>query len=574
MSRRAKVILDAVAISALYPCRYRGERTGDTVPSRMADEASPLDVYSCIPHGRCTLGRANGLWSCQHCAERDAHPTTGAPDILPGVPDPLPEPVRSPSPPGWYSRPEVMDRHAIALAALVEARIGPTPEGEGDGIVLCGGGRYWPMLCVALRMIRRVTNLPIRVYHRGEAEPVRPGNVSDLSAVSYHDLTKLGPYRRLVSWEAKTCALIDAPFERTLFLDADAYPVSDIRPLFDLCDRSTPFVFWENEPFAQIQCNLKALGLAGREVPCIQGGQFVVSAPYFWRTLIVAHWLNQHSDYYYHYGYGDQDMWRIALNVTQGEYLNLGKGIFDYKAWVGCLSSTPVIVHRVCAKWWGAANDPKHAHLPGEEEAWAARDGLQTAPSAARKTFGHILAGKGDWGPPGASGPGSTLAASREYVAFVQGWAAGANILRAVDLGCGDGVVLRSIGPLVKCAVDCHSDTIKRLKSEDTSREYLCLDLDTDRERLPTAPLALLKDVLLHWPLTLVVDWLVWAVKSGKWQTLLICQDEEGANVNSEITLGGWRPLKLDEPPFGALPARRLFTYGRKTIWSLPCGRF
>ena len=104
----------------------------------------------------------------------------------------------------------------------------PTPDVSREaGIVYVGGGRFWPMLRVGLRMARRVTPLPIRVYHReppggcAGRRSCRPGR-RDL-----HRPDDPAPLRMGGGWQCKSVAIADAPFRRVLYLDADAYLVSD-----------------------------------------------------------------------------------------------------------------------------------------------------------------------------------------------------------------------------------------------------------------------------------------------------------------------------------------------------------
>ena len=105
--------------------------------------------------------------------------------------------------------------------------------------------------------------------------------------------------------------------------------------------------------------NWRALGLAPKPPPpAIQGGQLLIYRVAGWRrSLYHGAALNQHADYYYHYGYGDQDMWRIALVMT-GQRFELPR---PGRLRASCVrvpaGDEPLVVHRVQSKWWGKPTD-------------------------------------------------------------------------------------------------------------------------------------------------------------------------------------------------------------------------
>ena len=148
--------------------------------------------------------------------------------------------------------------------------------------------------------------------------------------MTFHDLTKLRPVRTSGGWQSKTIALLDVPWRRVLFLDADAYLVADPANLLEQVSPARPFAFWEDLPSHDNAPRWAMAGLTGHNgIPSVQGGQLVIDRLAFWRTMVLAHWMNQHSDYWYVAGYGDQDQWRFALAASRQPFLSLGRADWE-----------------------------------------------------------------------------------------------------------------------------------------------------------------------------------------------------------------------------------------------------
>ena len=516
------------------------------------------------------------LWAEPEPEEARGWPASPSPEIVPGLPDPIPEPAFQPVPPRWPHDPAVVKRHREALFRLAQAELPPPGRREGAGVLLVGGGRYWPGIVVAIRMLRETgSRLPVQVWHRGKDEPVRPQDLAGADGVTYHDLTALTPAPRILGgWEAKTIALLACGWERVFFLDADAYCVTDPEPVLDRLSPAEPFLFWDDFPGEGV--NWPIWGLTGSAVPAIQGGQFAVHLRHFWREVVLAHWLNQHSDFSYAHYYGDQDSWRVALTVTGGAYGRLGPAHWDEVAFVCGAADRPLVVHRCRSKMLypedvltgDSESNRRLDRLPGEAQAWSHWEALLSS-RPAPEVFDRVYA-SGLWGPGRTSGAGSSPEQARPYLDIVNGLVKVSGWRRVIDLGCGDGFVTHRLEAPQVVGVDCYPPHIERMREQTPEREWLTLDLDRDRHRLPDGDVALLKDVLHHWPNRLVRDWLMWARSCGKWRWLVCTQDHRQETDGQDSPLGGYRGLDPAMQPLRDLGLLPLCRYLNKSVLLLP----
>lgn len=310
------------------------------------------------------------------------------PLIAPGVRDLTPcVPCQATHDKDWANLPATIDEFRNILTKMVDERnyeFPSVPDMVGDGIVVVGGGKFWAGIVVSIRMLRESgCTLPVEVWYRGDLEPINESDVSDCGDVRFVDTyahaARHGGARILGGWESKIWAIANTTFRRILFLDADAYCLTDPTAMIESLTGAEPFQFWRDRPTQEKRLNWKTVWPKSSEsVPPVQGGHLLIDRLRCWKLICLTHWMNQHSDFYYQHMYGDQDTWRVALEAIG--YASLWKCRTQVEYVGGCFVVTsegqPVIVHRVNSKlfteqwregnsktWDGTVN----AEVPGDE---------------------------------------------------------------------------------------------------------------------------------------------------------------------------------------------------------------
>ena len=186
--------------------------------------------------------------------------------------------------------------------------------------------------------------------------------------------------------------------------------------------------------------------------------------------------------------------------------------------------------------------DAELATTPSDER-------LANADSVARirEKFSEIYQ-KNEW--DFGSGPGSAPINNSGYMEFVQSFIQNQNIKSVVDFGCGDWQFSRFINWYGASYVGF--DLVPGV-IESNRKNFACPGISFEvfnaLDELPAADLLLCKDVFQHLPNDIVREYLV-AFKQ-KFKFLLITNDDQPHNLlNSDTESGGWRPIRLDFPPF------------------------
>ncbi len=174
-----------------------------------------------------------------------------------------------------------------------------------------------------------------------------------------------------------------------------------------------------------------------------------------------------------------------------------------------------------------------------------------------RDAFERIYEGKA-WGQ--GSGPGSSPANTIEYRAFISRFIEANSVRSVTDLGCGDWQFSRFLdwSGVEYLGLDVVPEIVERNRSY-FGRPNLRFEVFASLEALPGGDLLLSKEVLQHLPNSMIAEYLS-AIRQ-KYRFALLTNSSEPTNlVNGDIQPGGFRPVRLQNPPFSA-PGAVVFTY-------------
>lgn len=178
-----------------------------------------------------------------------------------------------------------------------------------------------------------------------------------------------------------------------------------------------------------------------------------------------------------------------------------------------------------------------------------------------RAVFGRIY-DRGGWSSLG-SGPGSSAQYNRPFLKSLSDLAKKADIRSIVDYGCGDWTMFSEyqfgnidyLGiDIVDSVVETNRNRYSRPRVEFRSARPLA-------EETCSADLLLMKDVMLHLPNAQCIEFLDYARLRFRFGIFVNDLRSHEAEVNEEISLGGYRPVDITKPPFNR-HALTLLVYG------------
>lgn len=255
---------------------------------------------------------------CQDC--NDWKRAIGAPCVAPECLEELPE--------DWHKAPDVWQTFQQMIQREKD-NYKPTDIGEGNGIVIVGGGKYFAAAYCNARLIRHHgCKLPIELWYLGRNNEmpdawqriIEPYGVTCIDA---DEVRKTKPMRILNGWELKFYAAKHSSFRRLIFLDADCYPMRD--PTFTLNDPR----FLGSGAVFQRDCRvyeyikpavLEMFGLPKEQAWDLESGAFLMDKLRWGLALHLTVFLNAHSDLVYKVVYGDKTTPAIAARLAGQTY--------------------------------------------------------------------------------------------------------------------------------------------------------------------------------------------------------------------------------------------------------------
>lgn len=149
------------------------------------------------------------------------------------------------------------------------------------------------------------------------------------------------------------------------------------------------------------------------------------------------------------------------------------------------------------------------------------------------------------------SGRGSLISATKPYRIFLEEFVRQHQVQSIVDFGCGDWQFSQLIdwGNAEYLGLDVVGDVIERNKKK-FARKNIRFEIAPPRpEDIPTAELLLVKDVLQHWNISEIQNFLHHALPKFQFVLITNCVRPE-SKMNLEIRTGDFRPLDVRRPPF------------------------
>ena len=172
----------------------------------------------------------------------------------------------------------------------------------------------------------------------------------------------------------------------------------------------------------------------------------------------------------------------------------------------------------------------------------------------------------------GSSGPGSEIHTNIPYINFLPMFIIQNNIQNAIDLGCGTCKCLNIIYDNLNVkyfGYDCYKDIVEyniKKKSSDKYK-FFHLDIFKDKELIENGDMCILKDILMHWKLVYINEFLDYLIECKKFKYILIVncgyQNEDNTDI---LNNGNWRPLSANFLPLKKYSCQIVGYYNSKEI--------
>lgn len=172
----------------------------------------------------------------------------------------------------------------------------------------------------------------------------------------------------------------------------------------------------------------------------------------------------------------------------------------------------------------------------------------------------------------GSSGGGSNIEYNKTtYIPFVKMFIESNGIKTVIDLGCGDfrcGPLIYNDLDILYTGYDTYSKVVEYNATQHAAPKYTFrhLDICNKKEEIGKADLCILKDVIQHWPLKDIYEFLDYLVESKRFKYILITNCYVNAADNTDIAMGEWRSLSSTCLPLKKYSPQSLYKYDTKEV--------
>lgn len=140
-----------------------------------------------------------------------------------------------------------------------------------------------------------------------------------------------------------------------------------------------------------------------------------------------------------------------------------------------------------------------------------------------------------------------------------------------VDLGCGDfrcGKLIYDDLDVLYTGYDAYKKVVDYNKKTHSPEKYTFkhLDFSENKEEIVGADMCILKDVIQHWSLQKIYQFLDHLFVKKVFKYILICNCCSQTRDNTDIPDGSWRQLSCDFFPLKRYGAVKLYNYDTKEV--------
>lgn len=234
----------------------------------------------------------------------------------------------------WTGLKEVKLAHIYLMDKLIEKEfIAPSYKYEKGIVIGAGGAKYFGCAFACFYILRKLgCDLPIEFWYLDEYEmDNNMKNLCNIFHIKYVNATQFckdnNIYPRILNgWELKPFSTLHSNFKEVLYLDADNIPSKNPTYLFDLAEyKELGSIFWPDLPPNKRKEWLppvvwENIGLTYKDEVDFETGQYLINKEKCFKELNLTMWMNEHSDWFYKFVYGDKSTFHLAWHKCNTKY--------------------------------------------------------------------------------------------------------------------------------------------------------------------------------------------------------------------------------------------------------------